>query len=151
MDPDTKKVVVSRDVIFDEVSPYQEHANTDNTSTSLGSLFGDACANEKEGNLPPSEVNIQQNDSMEPVTRMSSRHRRQPEYLADYEVQLNHCSVLSCFLLGDAYGNEPRSFNEAKDSVEWREAMVEEIAALHKNGTWELVPKPKDVELVTCK
>ena len=29
--------------------------------------------------------------------------------------------------------------------------MNEEIEALHKNGTWDLVPKPKDAEIITCK
>lgn len=29
--------------------------------------------------------------------------------------------------------------------------MKKDILALNKNCTWELVPKPKDVDLVTCK
>ena len=29
--------------------------------------------------------------------------------------------------------------------------MQEEISALNKNSTWELVRKPKNAELVTCK
>ena len=29
--------------------------------------------------------------------------------------------------------------------------MNEEIEALNKNGTWDLVPKPKDAEIITCK
>lgn len=29
--------------------------------------------------------------------------------------------------------------------------MQEEISALNKNCTWELVPKPIDADLVTCK
>ena len=53
--------------------------------------------------------------------------------------------------MGDAYGDEPKSYNEAKGISEWEEAMQAEISALHKNFTRELVPKPKDADLVTCK
>ena len=28
---------------------------------------------------------------------------------------------------------------------------MEEISALRKNDTWELVPKPHDADLITCK
>lgn len=34
---------------------------------------------------------------------------------------------------------------------EWIGAMEEEIEALQRNQTWELVPKPKDVKLISCK
>jgi len=46
--------------------------------------------------------------------------------------------------MGDAYGDEPKSYNEAKGISEWEEAMQAEILALHKNFTWEIVLKPKD-------
>jgi hypothetical protein len=29
--------------------------------------------------------------------------------------------------------------------------MVEEIAALERTGTWDLVPRPPHVHLITCK
>ena len=29
--------------------------------------------------------------------------------------------------------------------------MHEEIKALHQNDTWELVPRPNEAELITCK
>ena len=29
--------------------------------------------------------------------------------------------------------------------------MMEEISTLRKNDTWELVPNPRDVDLITCK
>ena len=48
-------------------------------------------------------------------------------------------------------GDEPKSYNKAKGIPKWEEAMQEEISALNKNCTWELVPKPKDVDLITCK
>ena len=29
--------------------------------------------------------------------------------------------------------------------------MIDEIIALMKNSTWDLVPKPNDVDVITCK
>ena len=47
--------------------------------------------------------------------------------------------------------DEPKCYRYAQGVVEWEAAMNEEIEALHKNGTWNLVPKPKDAEIITCK
>ena len=46
---------------------------------------------------------------------------------------------------------EPTSFEEASQKIEWRKAMEEEIKALTKNQTCDLVPKPKDVKPISCK
>ncbi|KAJ0581064.1 putative RNA-directed DNA polymerase [Helianthus annuus] len=46
---------------------------------------------------------------------------------------------------------EPTSFTVANKSPEWRHAMAEEFHALHKNGTWSLVPYVKNTNLVDCK
>ncbi|RWR74934.1 Integrase, catalytic core [Cinnamomum micranthum f. kanehirae] len=90
MDPETKKVDVSRDVVFDEVSSLQ-------IDTKRGTI------------------------DFSPFPDRGS------------------CE------------DEPTSYNEAKGISEWEEAMQEEISALNKNCTWELVSKPKNVTPVTCK
>ena len=46
---------------------------------------------------------------------------------------------------------ESKKFEEALQSPEWTKAMKEEITALDRNQTWELVPKPKDVKPISCK
>ena len=120
----------------------------DRGTADLALFLGDTASSERGRKVSPSGENTQQ---AETVIRKSSRQRKQHDYLNDYEVQLNNCTVLSCFLMGDAYGDEPKSYNEAKGISEWEEAMQAEISALHKNFTWELVPKPKDADLVTCK
>ncbi|XP_019104308.1 uncharacterized mitochondrial protein AtMg00820-like [Beta vulgaris subsp. vulgaris] len=40
---------------------------------------------------------------------------------------------------------------EATRSRDWRKATEEEIQALHQNETWELVPKPREVQPISCK
>ncbi|KAJ0788607.1 putative RNA-directed DNA polymerase [Helianthus annuus] len=46
---------------------------------------------------------------------------------------------------------EPTSFTVANKSLEWRQAMAEELSALHRNGTWTLVPPVSNANVVDCK
>ena len=46
---------------------------------------------------------------------------------------------------------ELTTYREAVVHPEWQLAMAEEIAALERTGTWELVPLPPHVRPITCK
>ena len=46
---------------------------------------------------------------------------------------------------------EPATYREAAHHLEWQHAMAEEIAALERTSTWDLVPKPPHVTPITCK
>ncbi|KAL6334508.1 hypothetical protein AAG906_016061 [Vitis piasezkii] len=54
-------------------------------------------------------------------------------------------------IVENANAKEPETFVEAFQNPDWSKAMKEEIAALKRNQTWELVPKPRDVEPISCK
>jgi hypothetical protein len=43
---------------------------------------------------------------------------------------------------------EPRSVNEAIKSKYWIKSMNEELDQIEKNQTWELVPRPKDKNVI---
>ena len=45
----------------------------------------------------------------------------------------------------------PNTLIEALSKSEWRNAMREEINALEKNKTREIVNQPKEKNLVSCK
>ena len=45
----------------------------------------------------------------------------------------------------------PRDWKEAKQDPKWREAMMEELRALEKNKTWDLVKLPAGKKAVSCK
>ncbi|KAG8076572.1 hypothetical protein GUJ93_ZPchr0006g42586 [Zizania palustris] len=45
----------------------------------------------------------------------------------------------------------PKDWREAKQDPRWRQAMVEELEALEKNKTWNLVPFPEGKKVVNCK
>ena len=71
---------------------------------------------------------------------MSTRERRPPTWHSEYITESN---VAYCLLTEDG---EPSTFHEAingTDASLWMAAMQEEIEALHKNKTWELVSLPQ--------
>jgi hypothetical protein len=45
----------------------------------------------------------------------------------------------------------PKNWREAKQDLKWKKAMLEELAALEKNDTWELVLAPHGKKVVDCK
>ena len=46
---------------------------------------------------------------------------------------------------------EPRNFEESKRDEHWIKAMEEELSQIEKNETWELVPRPKDKNVIGTK
>jgi hypothetical protein len=45
----------------------------------------------------------------------------------------------------------PKDWKEANQDPKWREAMLEELRALEKNKTWDLVKLPAGKKVVSCK
>ena len=46
---------------------------------------------------------------------------------------------------------DPSSFKEARDQQPWIKAMNEELDQIEKNHAWELVPRPKDKNIIGRK
>ena len=47
--------------------------------------------------------------------------------------------------------SEPTTYHDAICHLEWQHAMAEEIAALERTDTWDLVPLPSHARPITCK
>ena len=45
----------------------------------------------------------------------------------------------------------PSNVQDALADPKWRKAMNEEMEALQKNATWELVPLPKGMKPIGCR
>lgn len=58
---------------------------------------------------------------------------------------------LPVFAFASAATREPVSYRDAVTHPEWQHAMAEEIAALERTGTWDLVPFPSHSRPITCK
>jgi hypothetical protein len=46
---------------------------------------------------------------------------------------------------------EPTTYQEASGILEWQLIMIDELAALERTGTWDIVPLPSHVVPITCK
>ena len=69
---------------------------------------------------------------------METRIRKQVHTLEQV-----HLSLLSIV--------EPRNFEESKKDEHWIKAMEEELSQIEKNETWELIPRPKDRNVIGIK
>ena len=72
--------------------------------------------------------------------RRSHRVTTLPSHLRDF-----HCFSSLAHL------QEPQSFREASYNPLWQQAMKEELDALHKTGTWDLVDLPPGKSAIGCK
>jgi len=46
---------------------------------------------------------------------------------------------------------EPKSIKEAVKSKDWKKSMNEKLDQIKKNQTWELVPRPKNKNVIGTK
>jgi len=46
---------------------------------------------------------------------------------------------------------EPETFTQARKDLHWVKAIEEEMSQIEKNETWELVPRPKDKNIIGTK
>ena len=152
--PERKRVMVSRDVIFDErytptiLLPY----NDDTMDDDQGDDAGDSSDN--ESTPEPSTQSIS--------NERPQRARREPDrYVAtsstedtrarNYMKALTNTTTESANI---ATVNEPTNYTEAMNSSEaeqWDQAMKLEHESLIHNNTWELQSLPQGRKTVGCK
>ena len=46
---------------------------------------------------------------------------------------------------------EPKNFYQASQDESWTKALEEEITQIEKNDTWEMVPRPKNKNVINTK
>jgi hypothetical protein len=68
------------------------------------------------------------------------RQRKKPKPFSNY-------MALMC----DIIENEPTCFEEVAQKKEWMDSMTEEYQSIIKNDVWEVVPRPKNKDLVSSK
>lgn len=144
-DPTTRKVIVSRDVIFAEDQIQWKDGNDstskDSTETTTVQEENNPVEEITDSSEAAPEHEVQEPvESEAPEVRRSTRESRPPAWHSEYVMESN---VAYCLLTEDG---EPLTFHEATSGSDvplWMTAMQEEIEALHKNKTWQLVPLPR--------
>ncbi|KAE8701406.1 hypothetical protein F3Y22_tig00110548pilonHSYRG00924 [Hibiscus syriacus] len=140
-DPTTRKVIINRDVIF--VEDKLQRKEDDDSAEKLETTEIHVENEVEQGDsseAKPAHDEQEPGSSETPTTRQSDRVRRRPNWHSDYVIEDN---IAYCLLTEDG---EPSTYQEAIHSSDvslWMMAMQEEIEALHKNNTWDLVPLPQ--------
>ena len=106
--------------------------------------------------------------------RRSSRLRKAPHYLKDYNHQIHNSTISHndtqvmypislvlpnnsldknqlCLIASISSHSEPKLYEEAVKSAEWRNAMKDEIKALNTNETWCITDLPPGKKSIGCK
>ena len=159
LDPSTRRIIVSRDVVFCEEQSWKWRKTEKEPHTEMGVI--DFANKEDRNDDASSGVSIKDEESEEDeknldqppeILRRSTRIINKPSYLDDYELLCEEDEQYD--LLCEAefenllmlINEEPWSYGEAKEKKVWRDACKEEIKSIEKNNTWTLVDLPS-----TCK
>ncbi|KAE8688065.1 hypothetical protein F3Y22_tig00111002pilonHSYRG00100 [Hibiscus syriacus] len=131
IEPGQQKCIISRDMVFDE--------------SKMANLQSYVTKNNVTNEDIPIEVELQQQQT---VADQGTGVNYQ-----DGEVEI-HQETKPDTKFDDYNLVEPKNYMEALKSKErhkWADAVDEEIDALMKNKTWELVDRPKNQRVVGCK
>jgi transposase InsO family protein len=168
-DPIKRKIIVSKDVKFDESKQWNWKNNTieDNSSSKriIDCVDSDTCSTSKDSNenneeeidnheitndTPVEEVfdSEESNDEEE----LGKRVTRRPAYLDDFVTNENYkisqeLQNLAVF----SPSEDPTTYDEAAKHDVWRKAMDAEIAAIENNNTWELTELPVNAKKIGVK
>jgi hypothetical protein len=131
--PETKKVVYSRDVVFREMKDVvkQEALPSKEEPEKIEFDLKDDESDSTE------EHESEEEDPHTPVLRRSDRERRLPERYSPSDFHSNFALSIT--------DDDPRTVREAVDSEDgnlWKRAMDEEMSSLDKNEAWDLVEFP---------
>ncbi|CAM8959850.1 unnamed protein product [Rhodiola kirilowii] len=147
--PVTKKIVISRDVIFDEeriwnwgekdMLPKQIPVSLDKEEDTKNSHTEDVINQESTNEISAA--------ARSPYCLRTNRRR--PAWITDYvSGDENFDDLAHLVLFADC---DPLSFEEAIKEKKWQDAMDAEIRAIEKNDTWELTDLPEGQKTIGVK
>ena len=147
-DPVNRKIVVSRDVMFDEDASWNWEVHEDSVNEFFP-FFDEDNQGEETGQpaVPTTTPNTSSSASSSSGTsNEGSRRTRTFQELYENTEVMNDVSMF-CLLAETT----PLSFEEANKEKKWRQAIEEEIRAIERNDTWELTSLPAGQKSIGVK
>lgn len=151
--PLTGKIIVSRNVVFDEEAgwSWERREVNNNVQQTIGFDGSEEESNEQvNAHTPstpstPSSQNSWSSSSPSPSSSLSSSSSnsgpRRYRSLTDVYEACDFALLVT----------DPTKFEEAEKEVEWKSAMNEEIRSIEKNETWRLVNLPEGKNVIGLK
>lgn len=170
-DPIAKKIVISRDVVFEEDKQWEWGVNykeqilldldwgendekmsesEEDDGNSEDRNMGNTGENNQEGESESSNGGTEDERRMNESGVIEGRMRRPPSYLEDF-VSGEGLSEDEVHMVQVNLSEDLVYFEEAVKSLHWRVAMDSEIESIEKNKTWSLVDLPAGVKKVGVK
>ena len=175
LDTKSREVFISRDVIFHERTFIQLEEQIGQTDSEEDMSYlsyenaGEHVQQQENINTQTKEDINESND-----VRRSSRLRKAPDYLKDYHHHIHNSTISHndtqvmypissvlpynsldknqlCLIASISSHSEPKLYEEAVKSAEWRNAMKDEIKALNTNETWCITDLPPGKKSIGCK
>jgi hypothetical protein len=161
-DPTAHKITINRDVIFDESSliksnvdvqmkqqevpkyqkiQFETSSNTDENEHEQVSedVHEEVLAEENMDDDDIQQIVDEPQTSLRRSTQVRVPPRRYDDFVSSVSLSTND--------------DEPSCYHEAmkgSNSDKWKEAMKDEMKALERNATWDLVEIPRDRKTVGC-
>jgi len=165
-DPATGKILISRDVHFDETRGWewedklleQELVWEDSVKEPAGEEGTEADQPEQQEQAESEEEVVEeeahQNQNLPSVETGAARQRQPPIWMKDYVI--GNAKVLIAEEEDELFAmfvgpEDPGNFEEAVQMEVWRKAMEAEIASIKENNTWELVELPEEGKVIGLK
>jgi len=169
--PITKKIIISRDVLFDEENTWDWSSTEQQQSLidleEVGGEIKQPLQSPLESQEPESQLQLpsQSVGEVSPMFSASAsipnenqasnsepqRQRKRPSWMTDYVSgdELSDEDTTAHFAL--FAGSDPMLFTEAVKEEKWKRAMDAEIQAIEKNETWELTDLPEGQKTIGVK
>jgi len=91
------------------------------------------------------------NDTSLPIAQRKGVKSCTHHLVFDIVSYQHHSSSYRSFVSKLSFVSVPRKLQQILSDPKWRTAMQEEMKALHKNQTWDLVKLPNEKKVVGCK
>ena len=104
--------------------------------------------------IPSSNPLLEENKLDLPIAlRKGTREcTRRPLYpLSNFASYKNLSPYFHAFVTQLSHFEIPKSIKDAMQVLEWKDVILEEMRALEKNQTWELIDLPKEKRTIGCK
>lgn len=173
-DPSSNKLYVSRHVSFIEHIPFYSIPASPHSMTKSDLIHIDPFPADNSSDSPPLIIDTPSSihsvpppsagDTLSPATttvqtppvmtdpvqpRYPTRTRKSTQ-LSDFAYSC-YSRAFASFLVSIDTFYEPSSYSEAVRSPVWQRAMSEEMSALDKTGTWDLVYLPTGKKTIGCR
>ncbi|GAU44223.1 hypothetical protein TSUD_399870 [Trifolium subterraneum] len=165
-DPLQKKIIISKDVVFDESNGWNwdEKAKTQSPQVieeTISEHSGQGITVEddqqREEHTPIDENEYEENyedngDVNTTIRQLPPRARKPPGWVQDYVTNIEDNDIEAMQnLVVFRDDSDPHNYEEASKMTVWRKAMDQEIESIERNNPWELVFLPKEAKRIGVK